>query len=104
MAQDTNAYDIEKEVKQLTSWEKKENPDSLEKSFKFKDFVSAFKFMTSCAAYAEKIGHHPDWHNVYNKLDVTLTTHDTGGLTNLDILMAQYMDELEAAMHKDIET
>jgi len=57
--------------------------------------------MTSCAAYAEKIGHHPDWHNVYNKLDVTLTTHDLKALSNLDILMAQYMDELEENITND---
>jgi 4a-hydroxytetrahydrobiopterin dehydratase len=102
MAQDIDPYDIDKEVGKLIDWHRSENPDALQKSFKFKNFVDTFRFMTSCAAYAEKIGHHPDWRNVYNKLDVTLTTHDTGGLSNLDILMAKYMDELEIAMNTGI--
>ena len=89
------------EVEKLKNWERKSEPDSITKSYEFKDFKQAFQFMTSCAAYAEKIGHHPDWHNVYNKLDVTLTTHDLKALSNLDILMAQYMDELEENITND---
>lgn len=101
MAQEIDPNNIEDEIKKLKDWEKTDNPLTIQKSFKFKDFKQAFQFMTSCAAYAEKIGHHPDWHNTYNKLDVKLTTHDTGSLSNLDILMAQYMDELEIEMKKN---
>lgn len=66
----------------------------LEKSFKFADFVAAFGFMTKCALVAEKLDHHPDWSNVWNKVDVKLWTHDAGGLTDKDFELAAKMDGL----------
>jgi len=66
----------------------------LTKQFKFKNFVEAFGFMTRAAIHAEKLNHHPEWFNVYNRVDVTLTTHDTGGLSELDGKLARLMDEL----------
>lgn len=65
----------------------------LRKSFKFADFVAAFGFMTKCALVAEKLDHHPDWSNVWNKVDVTLWTHDAGGLTDKDFELAARMDQ-----------
>lgn len=65
-----------------------------EKTFVFKNFVEAFGWMTSAAIVAEKLNHHPEWFNVYKTVRVTLTTHDTGGLTELDLKLAQRMDAL----------
>ena len=68
--------------------------DAIERSFEFADFVSAFGFMTSCALVAESMNHHPEWSNVYNRVEVTLSTHDAGGLTQLDVDLATRMSEL----------
>jgi 4a-hydroxytetrahydrobiopterin dehydratase len=68
--------------------------DAIYKSFKFKDFNEAFGFMTRVALIAEKMDHHPEWTNVYNKLDVTLTTHSAGGVTQKDLTLAKAMDAL----------
>lgn len=65
----------------------------LTRKFKFKNFVEAFGFMASVALCAEKINHHPEWSNVYNKVNVYLTTHDAGGLTELDFQLAKMIDE-----------
>ena len=64
----------------------------LTRSYTFADFVAAFGFMTSVALEAEKAGHHPEWFNVYNRVEVTLTTHDAGGLSALDVELANEMD------------
>ncbi|MEM9433294.1 MAG: 4a-hydroxytetrahydrobiopterin dehydratase [Pseudomonadota bacterium] len=68
--------------------------DAIVKSFKFSSFVEAFGFMTKAAIEAEKMNHHPEWFNVYNRVEITLTTHDAGGLSRLDIKLAQRMDNL----------
>ena len=75
-------------------WAKVEGRDAIHKSFKFKDFNAAFGFMTRAALIAEKLDHHPEWFNVYNKVDVTLTTHSAGGVTDLDIKLAEAMNQL----------
>ena len=69
---------------------------SITKKYTFKSFVDAFAAMTAIALEAEKINHHPEWTNVYNTLDITLTTHDAGGLTDLDIALAQKIDAIAA--------
>ena len=66
--------------------------DALTKEFKFKSFIEAFGWMSACAIKAEKINHHPEWFNVYNRVTVTLTTHDASGLTALDVELAKAMD------------
>jgi 4a-hydroxytetrahydrobiopterin dehydratase len=68
--------------------------DKLHKEFKFKDFVRAFGFMSSMALFSESIGHHPEWFNVYNKVIVDLTTHDSGGITSNDTDWARKANEL----------
>ena len=68
--------------------------DAIHKSFKFKDFSEAFGFMTRVAFVAEKMDHHPEWANIYNKVEVTLTTHDAGGVTQKDLTLAKAMDAL----------
>ena len=79
-------------LKQLSSWREVEGRDAIARSFRFKDFGEAFAFMTRVALLAEKLDHHPEWFNVYNRVDVTLSTHDAGGVTEKDIEMAKAMD------------
>ncbi|WP_299081284.1 4a-hydroxytetrahydrobiopterin dehydratase [uncultured Paraglaciecola sp.] len=66
--------------------------NKLNKTFKFKSFIRAFGWMTQMAIWAEKLKHHPEWFNVYNKVDVQLTTHDVGGISELDFKLAEKMD------------
>ncbi|WP_100656991.1 4a-hydroxytetrahydrobiopterin dehydratase [Alteromonas flava] len=66
--------------------------DKIVKTFKFKSFIRAFGWMTQIAIWAEKLKHHPEWFNVYNKVDVALTTHDVDGLSDLDFKLAQKME------------
>ena len=77
----------------LPEWQVISNDQELERVFKFKDFVSAFQFMTLCASFAEELGHHPDWSNAWNIVTVRLSTHSMGALTELDLSMAQAMDQ-----------
>ena len=77
-----------------TGWKMAEDRDALQKTFVFADFVEAFGWMTQAAIWAEKWGHHPEWDNVYKTVNVTLTTHDVGGLSALDAKLARKMDSL----------
>jgi len=77
----------------LSGWTAAEGRDAIRKTFTFKDFNQAFGFMARVALLAEKMDHHPEWFNVYNRVDVTLSTHDADGLTELDVRMARFMDE-----------
>ncbi len=76
----------------LDGWSNAEDRDAIQKTFTFKNFNQAFSFMTRVAMEAEKANHHPEWFNVYNRVEVTLSTHDTGGITEKDIKLAQFMD------------
>ena len=82
-------------LNKLHGWKKTRGRDCIEKEFIFKDFQSAFGWMTRMALLAEKMDHHPEWFNVYNKVNVTLTTHDAGGITQLDINLAKAMNQTE---------
>jgi len=77
-----------------TGWTYCEDRDAIRKSFVFENFVEAFGWMTKVAIWAEKWNHHPEWSNVYKTVDVTLTTHDVGGLSALDAKLARKMDVL----------
>ena len=81
----------------LDGWNDVEGRDAICRSFEFKDFNAAFGFMARCAMMAEKMDHHPEWFNVYNKVEVTLATHDAGGVTELDIRLATFMNEIADA-------
>ncbi|MDB9869432.1 4a-hydroxytetrahydrobiopterin dehydratase [Alphaproteobacteria bacterium] len=86
--------DFNKKFKEIGSWEKvSDERDAYTKLFKFSDFKQAFSFMTSIAMKAEQINHHPEWENVYNKVKITLTTHDVGGVSKLDYDMALFADK-----------
>ena len=77
-----------------TGWAAVAGRDAIRKVWKFRGFVEAWGFMSSVALVAEKLNHHPEWSNVYNVVDVTLTTHDCGGLSELDVKLAKRMDKL----------
>jgi 4a-hydroxytetrahydrobiopterin dehydratase len=78
----------------LDGWTPVDGRDAISRRFVFHDFVAAFGFMTRAALVAEKMDHHPEWSNVYRTVDVTLTTHDAGGVTDKDIALAKAMDQL----------
>ena len=78
----------------LKGWTEVSGRDAITKKFVFKDFNQAFGFMTRVALVAEKMDHHPEWFNVYKTVEVTLSTHDAGGLTELDVKLASEMDRL----------
>ena len=77
-----------------TGWSEVEDRDAITKSFKFDGFVGAFGWMTKAAIHAEKANHHPEWSNTYNRVTVTLTTHDVDGLSDKDVALADIMDGL----------
>ena len=81
---------------QLSGWTAHDSRDAIVKAFKFADFNAAFGFMTRVALLAEKLDHHPEWSNVYDRVEVLLSTHDAGGVTGLDLAMAKFMDEAAA--------
>ena len=78
----------------LSGWSYDESRDAITRSFRFKDFNEAFAFMTRVALLAEKADHHPEWSNVWNRVDVLLTTHDAKGLSQRDIDLARAIDRL----------
>ena len=77
-----------------SGWAEVEGRDAIAKTFRFGNFVEAFGWMTQAALLAEKMNHHPEWSNVYKTVEVTLTTHDAGGLSDLDVKLATAMDRL----------
>ena len=80
-------------VKQLSGWKAAQGRDAIEKTFKFDDFSHAFGWMSRIALAAEKLDHHPEWFNVYSRVEVLLATHDAGGVTDLDVQLAKLMDK-----------
>ena len=84
--------EIDEELKKLTGWSVKN--DKLHKEFQFDNFNQAFGFMTRAAMEIEKMNHHPEWFNVYNRITVELTTHDAGGITDNDVNLARILNSL----------
>ena len=76
----------------IDGWAEVSDRDAIQKSFRFKDFNEAFGFMGRIALMAEKLDHHPEWFNVYNRVDITLSTHDAGGVSERDIALAKFID------------
>jgi 4a-hydroxytetrahydrobiopterin dehydratase len=81
-----------------TGWIFMSERAAVSKTYKFKSFNEAFAFMAGVSLYAEKLNHHPEWFNVYSRVDVVLTTHDIGGLSELDVKLAMHMDSLSAKL------
>ena len=80
-------------LKKLKGWKPVDGRDAIARSFRFENFNAAFAFMTRVALLAEKMDHHPEWFNVYDRLDVVLSTHDAGGVTQNDVDMAAAMND-----------
>jgi 4a-hydroxytetrahydrobiopterin dehydratase len=89
-----SAKERDKALGRLNGWVYDEDVDAITHEFKFKDFSEAFAFMTRVALLAQAANHHPEWSNVYNKVSVTLTTHDAGGLSAKDVSLAEGIDRL----------
>ena len=94
MAQKLTSEARKSALGKLSGWSESAGRDAITRKFVFKDFNEAFGFMTRAALVAEKMDHHPEWHNVYKTVEVTLSTHDAGGLTELDVTLAAKMDEI----------
>ena len=94
MAQKLTADERKTALAKLSGWAQVSGRDAISKTFTFKDFNQAFGFMTRVALVAEKMDHHPEWLNVYKTVEVTLSTHDAGGVTELDIKLAETMDRI----------
>ena len=92
MLQKLSEKDIEAFINSHNGWTHSQANSCLQKKFKFKNFNEAFGWMTRVALVAEKMDHHPEWSNVWNKVDVNLITHDANGITSKDIKLAQLMD------------
>ena len=94
MAQKLTADARKSALERLTGWSQVPGRDAITKKYVFKDFNEAFGFMTRAALVAEKMDHHPEWFNVYKTVEVTLSTHDVGGLTERDVTLAEAMDRI----------
>lgn len=86
--------EIDLALKSLEGWDYHEDAKAFIKSYAFENFNEAFGFMNAVALMAEQLNHHPEWLNVYNRVDVKLTTHDVGAVTGLDVVLATYMNEV----------
>lgn len=84
---------VDAAIARLDGWHAAEGRDAIVKEFRFKDFNAAFGFMCRAALYAERNDHHPEWTNIYNRVTVTLATHDSGGVSEKDVALAHFMDE-----------
>jgi len=78
----------------LKGWSEVQGRDAIQKSFKFADFNQAWGFMTRVALAADKADHHPEWSNVYNKVEIVLSTHDAGGVSDKDVALAKFIDSI----------
>ena len=99
MAERLSAEARKSALQGLPGWSEVAGREAIARTFTFKDFNEAFGFMARAALIAEKLDHHPEWFNVYNKVEVTLATHDAGGVTDRDIKLAEAMDRLAGASH-----
>ena len=95
MTEKLSSEDRKDLLNELDGWSNVEGRDAIFKSFQFGKFRDAFGFMTRVAIVADEMDHHPEWLNVYNRVDVTLTTHDADGVTLKDVELAMFMDETE---------
>jgi 4a-hydroxytetrahydrobiopterin dehydratase len=94
MVEQLSQAEREDALEGLPEWDYEDGRDAITRSFTFDDFSQAFAFMTQVALLAEKADHHPEWSNVYNRVEILLTTHDAGGLSGRDVEMAQAIDAL----------
>jgi 4a-hydroxytetrahydrobiopterin dehydratase len=91
-----SAEQVQAALASLPGWQRHEQREAIRRQFVFADFPEAFAFMTQIAILAEKRNHHPEWSNVYNKVDITLTTHEAQGVTERDVELARSADQAHA--------
>lgn len=103
MSKKLTEAEVKEALSELDGWTLVDGREAIFKKFKFVDFRHAFTFMEDVALEADEMSHHPEWLNVYNRVEVTLTTHDVGGLSELDFDLAAIMDEIAAEVAKGIE-
>ena len=96
MAEKLTAEALKTALGTLKGWTAVSGRDAIARTFEFRDFNQAFGFMTRAALVAEKMDHHPEWFNVYNRVEVTLTTHDADGVTDKDVALARFIDRAAA--------
>lgn len=96
MAEKLNEQQRHAALAKLAGWTEADDRDAIRKTYRFADFVEAWGFMSRTALIAEQMNHHPEWLNVYNRVEITLTTHDAGGLSALDVDLANHMDRIAA--------
>lgn len=89
----TEKIGVDAALARLPGWRAAEGRDAIMREFRFHDFNAAFGFMARVAMYAERHDHHPEWSNVYNRVTITLSTHDAGGVTDKDVALAHFIDE-----------
>jgi 4a-hydroxytetrahydrobiopterin dehydratase len=94
MVQKLSVSERRSALEKLKGWSEVAGRDAISRKFSFKDFNEAFGFMSRAALIAEKLDHHPEWFNVYNRVEVTLSTHDAGGVTERDVKLAEAMNRL----------
>lgn len=94
MVEKLTAAERTRALADLPAWRSREDRDAIGRALRFKDFNDAFAFMTRVALMADKMDHHPEWFNVYNKVDITLTTHDCGGVSERDLKLAAFIDKM----------
>lgn len=87
---------VEQALAELAGWSRVDGREAIRKAFRFADFSAAWGFMSRAALLAEKMDHHPEWSNVYNRVEVVLSTHDAGGITEADVKLARAMDGFAA--------
>jgi 4a-hydroxytetrahydrobiopterin dehydratase len=92
MVEKLNGEARQQALAELSGWSEIEGRDAIQRSFKFKTFNEAWGFMSRVALAAETLNHHPEWFNVYNRVDIVLSTHDCGGLSELDVKLAKRID------------
>ncbi|MGH6912659.1 MAG: 4a-hydroxytetrahydrobiopterin dehydratase [Geminicoccales bacterium] len=93
MAEKMSEAAVAAALEELAGWEPAPGRSAIQRTIKFKDFNAAFGFMTRVALMAEKMDHHPEWFNVYNRVDITLASHDAGGVTERDLKLARFIDK-----------
>ena len=91
------ADDRARALSRVPAWSEVDGRDAIERTVEFDSFIAAFGFMTQVAIHAEKLNHHPEWFNVYNNVNVVLSTHDVGGLSDKDFTLAAFMDSVVPA-------
>ena len=94
MVEKLSAAERRRAMARLKGWKKVRGRDAIHKAYRFQDFNEAFGFMGRVALTAEKMDHHPEWFNVYNRVEITLSTHDVGGLSERDVALARFIDSI----------